>query len=227
MTANWLVPALRRVAKHRDPGHTWRDLFQQFQPFSAEGVFRSHEAGDVAARLRQAVDEAGPDRIAGDREHDRHAAGRLQQRPHGRRAMRQDDVGRERSQFCGMPADIVGSAARPVRVDAHVAADDPARLCQRLLECAEPGLIVGVVCARWQQHADAPHALALLRARRERPRGRRTAKCGQQFSPSDGDCHTPLPREVREGNDTTPRACSLAVQGGQDAGCFHLCRDDG
>ena len=165
MTANWLVPALRRVAKHRDPGHTWRDLFQQFQPFSAEGVFRSHEAGDVAARLRQAVDEAGPDRIAGDREHDRHAAGRLQQRPHGRRAMRQDDVGRERSQFCGMPADIVGSAARPVRVDAHVAADDPARLCQRLLECAEPGLIVGVVCARWQQHADAPHALALLRAR--------------------------------------------------------------
>src|SRR6516165_8990455 len=26
------------------------------------------------------------------------------------------------------------------------------------------------------------------------------------------------------GNDTTPRACSLAVQGGQDAGCFHLYR---
>jgi hypothetical protein len=28
--------------------------------------------------------------------------------------------------------------------------------------------------------------------------------------------------EVRKGNDTTSRACSLAVQGGQDAGCFHL-----
>jgi hypothetical protein len=27
---------------------------------------------------------------------------------------------------------------------------------------------------------------------------------------------------VRKGNDTTPRACSLHVQGGQDAGCFHL-----
>jgi hypothetical protein len=24
---------------------------------------------------------------------------------------------------------------------------------------------------------------------------------------SDGDCHTPLPREVRRGNDSTPRAC--------------------
>src|SRR6516164_4499329 len=28
-----------------------------------------------------------------------------------------------------------------------------------------------------------------------------------------GDCHTPLPREVRNGKDTTPPACSLHVQG--------------
>jgi hypothetical protein len=35
----------------------------------------------------------------------------------------------------------------------------------------------------------------LLRARRERPRGCRAAKCGQQFPPSDGDCHAPLPCE--------------------------------
>src|SRR5262249_45899190 len=46
----------------------------------------------------------------------------------------------------------------------------------------------------------------LLRARRERPRGRRTAECSQQFPPSDGDCHTPLPCEVRQGKDTMPRA---------------------
>src|SRR5262245_225511 len=43
---------------------------------------------------------------------------------------------------------------------------------------------------------------ALLRARRERP-SRRAAECDQQFSPSDGDCHTPLPCEVRKG--TLPR----------------------
>src|SRR5262249_11357582 len=47
----------------------------------------------------------------------------------------------------------------------------------------------------------------LLRMRRERPRRRRTAECDQQFPPSDGDCHTPLPCEVRKGNDSTPRAC--------------------
>ena len=47
------------------------------------------------------------------------------------------------------------------------------------------------------------------------------AQLVEQFPPSDGDCHTPLPREVRKSNHTTPRACSLHVQGGQDAGCCH------
>src|SRR5262249_46034918 len=46
---------------------------------------------------------------------------------------------------------------------------------------------------------DPPQLARLLRARRERPRDRRAAECGQQFPPSDGDCHTPLPREVRKG----------------------------
>ena len=63
-----------------------------------------------------------------------------------------------------------------------------------------------------------------LRPCRERPGDDRAAECGKQFPPSDGDCHTPLPCEVRKGNDTTPRACSLHIQRGQDAGCFDLCR---
>src|SRR5262249_33756972 len=53
--------------------------------------------------------------------------------------------------------------------------------------------------------ADRPSSAAATA--HERPCGRRAAECGQQFPPSDGDCHTPLPREVRKGNDTTPRAC--------------------
>ena len=39
------------------------------------------------------------------------------------------------------------------------------------------------------------------------PKSGRAAERGQQFPPSDGDCHTSLPREVRKGKDTTPRAC--------------------
>jgi len=49
------------------------------------------KTGRVAARPRQAVDEAGSDGIADDREHDRHGAGSLQQRPHGRVGMGQND----------------------------------------------------------------------------------------------------------------------------------------
>src|SRR5262249_57149604 len=63
-----------------------------------------------------------------------------------------------------------------------------------------------------------PRTPGWLRPRRQRPRDRRAAEYSQQFPPSDGDCHTPLPCEVRKGNDTTPRACSLHVQGRQDAG---------
>src|SRR5262249_36306359 len=42
-------------------------------------------------------------------------------------------------------------------------------------------------------------------ARRERPRHYRAAECSQQFPPSDGDCHTPLPREVRKRKDSDNR----------------------
>ena len=56
----------------------------------------------------------------------------------------------------------------------------------------------------------------LLCACRERPRRRRAAERSQQFPPSDGNCHTPLPCEVRKGNDITPRACSLHAR---RAGC--------
>jgi ParB-like chromosome segregation protein Spo0J len=51
------------------------------------------------------------------------------------------------------------------------------------------------------------HCRPLLRARHERPRCCCAAECGQQFPPSDGDCHTPLPCEVRKGNGTTLRVC--------------------
>ena len=45
---------------------------------------------------------------------------------------------------------------------------------------------------------------SLLPARRERTRCR-AAQRGQQFPPSDDDCHTPLPCEVRMRKGTIPR----------------------
>jgi hypothetical protein len=43
--------------------HARRNLLEQLQPFSAQAVFEQKEAGGVATRARQAVDEAGADRI--------------------------------------------------------------------------------------------------------------------------------------------------------------------
>ncbi len=54
-----------------------------------------------------------PTGSTGDREHDRHGAGRLQQRPHGRGAMGQDDVGRERGQFRRVSANLGGIGSWP------------------------------------------------------------------------------------------------------------------
>src|SRR5262249_9175220 len=56
----------------------------------------------------------------------------------------------------------------------------------------------------WGKESDHRHR-RLLRLRPERPRRRSAAECGQHFPPSDGDCHTPLPCEVRKGNETISR----------------------
>src|SRR6516165_4848973 len=84
------------------------------------------------------------------------------------------------------------------RIDYEVLAIDEAEPPQ-LVEQRE---MMRRVAWTGMQAADAINPPGFLRPRRERPR-RRAAECGQQLPPCDGDCHTPLPREVREG--TVPR----------------------
>ena len=52
-----------------------------------------------------------------DREHNRHGAGRLEQRPHGRAAMRQNGVRRERYQSAACLRMSAASGCGPARVD--------------------------------------------------------------------------------------------------------------
>jgi len=139
-------------------------------------LYSKHEAGGVAARPLQTVDEAGAHRVRDDSEHDRHAAGRLQQRRDRSIAIGHDHVRGAGHQFgCGS-ASIIGFCPGPTDVELHIAADGPAQLLQALGKCCDPGLAEGIPCSERHEHADAPHALALLRARRERPRGHRTAE---------------------------------------------------
>ena len=55
--------------------------------------------------------------------------------------------------------------------------------CQPLQERRDAGLIFRIVRGCGQEHADAPHPLGLLRARRERPRRRRTTQNTEKFPP--------------------------------------------
>ena len=97
ITPNWAGPVgmvgSRRTATRVTLGAI---CLSSSSHFPAHAVFPIHETGGVAARPRQTLDEAGADRIGDDREHDRHRAGSLQQRPQGRGAMGKNDVRRER-----------------------------------------------------------------------------------------------------------------------------------
>ena len=106
---------------------------------------------------------------------DRYDARHLQQRHHPGIAGRHDDVGCQCDQLASVPANFPSIAAGPPDIHLHVAALCPAQSLQRLLERNQTLLLLGIG-RRIHQHADAPHPLALLRARSERPRRRRAAE---------------------------------------------------
>src|ERR1700736_399180 len=73
-----------------------------------------------------------------------------------------------------------------VIIDPHIVRVGLAQLLQPLLDCREAYLVVLIVCGQAREHADAPHLLRPLRARRERPR-HRAAEKGDEF-PSPHIC---------------------------------------
>jgi hypothetical protein len=111
MTANWSMPdVMVRIAQDRGARDTRCKLLDQLQPFSAQAVFELHEARGVAARLRQALDKAGADRIGDIYENDRQGWHRRKQWRHRGGPACDDDIGRKRhklrdafAQFLGVP----------------------------------------------------------------------------------------------------------------------------
>ena len=87
-------PGLRRTGRSR---RLWRDregpplasrparsALSSSSHFPLDAIFEQREAGGIAARPRQALDEAGADRVGDGHEYDRHGASRLLQRRNGR-----------------------------------------------------------------------------------------------------------------------------------------------
>jgi hypothetical protein len=71
------------------------------------------------------------------------------------------------------PIDVT---ATPTKVHPQVAAIGPAQARKRLSERREANLQNGIVFVARHEHAGAPHAASLLRARRERPCCRATER---------------------------------------------------
>jgi hypothetical protein len=81
--------------------------------------------------------------------------------------------------------------AAPAKVHPRVAAIDPTQVHKRMHERREATLLLGIAFVERHEHVDAPHALALLRARRERPCDRRAAEPSDEFAPSKANAHLP------------------------------------
>ena len=115
---------------------------------------------------------------------------------------------------------VVGFVSGPALLDAHVAANDPARLRQALQECSDPGLKFRIVRSCGQDYANAPHALALLRARRERPRRRRNEK-GDEFPPPHGSYPKANDHRTEYSRSCSGSVSRIAIKSGASA--RHAC----
>src|SRR5262245_15042484 len=171
------------ISEHRCSCHAWRDLFEQFDPFSAQAVLEQRKSSDVAARLRQALDVSDSNRVDDTDEHNRHGAASLLQCSRDGARRGENDLGRKRDKFCRVSATALGIERAPTNVDPCVAPDRPAPFLKSLMEHCDAGVSFRIVGGRVHEYADASNAFALLRARPEWPRRRRAAEQRNELAP--------------------------------------------
>src|SRR5262249_36744541 len=99
-------------------------------------------------------------------------------------------------------------AAVPPKVYPHVAAIGPTQARKRLCERGNVNLPHGIVFVPRHEQADPPHAVALLRARRERPRGDRAAEERDEVAPPNHSI-TSSARSRIDGGMASPSAVAV------------------
>ena len=189
----------RRVEQNADAGHFGHGLAQERDPLRAQLRRHTRYAGDVAARPREARDEAGRQRIA--REHDdRNRRGGVLRRDDRLVPEGHDDVHLEIDQLAGQRIhDVVPAFAEPI-LDHHVLFIDVTELAEALHE--------GFLASRSAdgQEADARDLRRRLRLGGERrdeetksQRGGQRGKVHRRIRDGVGcGCVPPLPRSARE-----------------------------
>jgi hypothetical protein len=151
--------------------------------FPGQAVFELDKAGGVAARSREALGISVADRIDPLSVNDRHCAARLLQRGYGPAHPGQDHLRAERYQFRRILVQARDIAHAPAVIDPNISPDGPAQLLQPLHEGREAGLCLRLASTGMHEHADAPHPVGLLRARRQRPSHRATEQSDELPAP--------------------------------------------
>src|SRR5262249_27460427 len=165
-----------RIENCGDPSSAGRNLFEHFDPFGAERKLKYRESGNVSARTRQACDQALTKRVGDREEHDRYGACRLQEAFGRRGGMGDQHIGLQADQLFRKCLNSVCIGVAPTIINSNIAAILPAELLKALLKKGDARTDIGIAFGDRHQHAYAPYALGLLRARRERPRRRRAAE---------------------------------------------------
>src|SRR5262249_24303220 len=133
--------------------------------------------------MGQAIDDTGADWITNGREHDRQSAADPLQCCRGQGAACQDDVRGERDQSRSLIYSLVGVVLGPAGLDPYIPPNPPAQFLQDLLERCKSILTFRVLGSPVHEDADPPHAIWLLRARRQRPRDHRAAEQRDKLAP--------------------------------------------
>src|SRR6516164_1225029 len=182
----------RKLTGHEFAGRSCRINSRRFVPSSE--VYGQKPVTLPPGRLR--LPTMPSNGIAADREHDGYRCRRRLGRQYRRiTALRHNERHMAAYEFCRQCGKAIVVTLRPAVFDRDVLAFDVAGFLQTLAERANEvrirsGRSAMKITDHWNNRS--------LRARRQRPR-RRAAECSQQFPPSDSNCHTPLPCEVRKG----------------------------
>src|SRR5262245_63324054 len=124
-------------ATAREWAEARRNLLEHRKPLTGDARLVLHHAGDVAARSRQAGNEARADRIGESREHDWYLVGLPLQRGDSRRRDREDHLGLQGDQLLREHLCLSARWRKPI-LDPKIAVLRPSPLFKSLAESGNP-----------------------------------------------------------------------------------------
>src|SRR5262245_42691621 len=168
-----------RIEHDGGPLEPGRDLREQLKPLASHRSFRDGETGDVPARAVEPGDDANGDGVGRVRKDDRDRPCLPLEGSGPRGPVCHDDVLLQADQLLRQRWYSIGVNAGPPKVHPYITAIGPTQFRKRLHERRHASLRLGVVFVERHEHAYAPHAVARLRARRDRPRRRAANNCDE------------------------------------------------